>query len=119
MSAWPLSSLRVLFCSHVLQTVIMTVRLITVWLLIAAGRSGVRIAAGPFGLSRLQIIQTCPGVHRACCSVGAAVKRPGHEAGRSSLSVAEVKGEWSCTSAHSIRLHGVERYSFAFTLPLP
>jgi len=97
----------------------MTVRSITVWRLAAAGRSGVRIAAGAVGLSRLEIIQTCTGVHRACCSVGAAVKRPGHEAGRSSVSSAEVKDEWSCTSAHSIRLHGVDRDSFAFTLPLP
>ena len=75
--------------------------------------------AGAVGLSRLQIIQTCPGVHRACSSVGAAVKRPGHEAGRSSLSSAEVKDEWSCTSAHCIRLRGLDRNSFAFTLQLP
>ena len=86
----------------------MTVRSITVWRLAAAGRSGVRIAAGAVGLSRLEIIQTCTGVHRACCSVGAAVKRPGHEAGRSSMSSAEVKDDWSYTSTPPIRLHDVD-----------
>jgi hypothetical protein len=35
------------------------------------------------------------------------IKQPGHELGWSSLSSAEVKNEWSCTSTPPTCLHGV------------
>ena len=44
------------------------------------------------------------------------LKWPGREVNYSSLSIAEVKNEWSYTAAPSVRLHGVDRENFIFYL---
>ena len=45
------------------------------------------------------------------------VRRPGREANRSPLPSAEVKNEWSCTSAPPICLHGAEKDNVLFHKP--
>ena len=61
-------------------------------------------------------------IHPALCSVGTGcyftgLNWPGQEADYSSPSSAEVKNEWSCTSAPSICFHGTKNI-FTFTLLL-
>jgi len=63
-----------------------------------------------------QTVQTLSGVHLSSYSMGTggffpAVKRPGRETDHSSLSNAEVKNEWSCTSTY----RGVHTDIFTFT----
>jgi hypothetical protein len=46
------------------------------------------------------------------------VTRLGREANSSRPSCAEIKNEWSCTSALIICILGVDRYKFTFTVNL-
>jgi hypothetical protein len=43
------------------------------------------------------------------------VNRPRHDVDRSPASTVEVESEWSCTSAPSMCLHGLDRNSFTFS----
>jgi len=47
------------------------------------------------------------------------IKRPGREVNHLSLSNDEVKNEWSYTCSPTIRLHDVDRDSFAFFTIVP
>jgi len=75
-----------------------------------AGRSGDRMPVEARNLFLLRNVQTACGVDPAFCSLGFVfflwVKRPHCEIKRSPLSSAEVKNEWSCTSAPPIRWSG-------------
>ena len=62
----------------------------------------------------LQNVHTSPETHIASCSMGSfpGVKLPGREVHHLSPSFAEVKNEWSNSSAHHVCLHSVDRESF-------
>jgi hypothetical protein len=92
-----------------------------------------RLAAGwtvrgsnPGRSKRFYLQETVPtgsGIHQASCFSGyysscSRAKRPGCEVNHRPPT-AEVKNRWNCTSVPFIRLHGVDRDSFTFTLPLP
>jgi hypothetical protein len=62
-------------------------------------------------------VQTGSGAHPASYSVGTdalspCVKWPGREVDHIPTSSTDLKNEWSYTSTHPIRLHGVNRDSF-------
>ena len=81
----------------------------------------VQIPAGTKEFSRLQNVQTDSGAHLASCLLDTGVlpwriKQPGHDVDHSHPSSAEVKNEWSYTSAPHICVHGVDRDTFALLL---
>ena len=70
---------------------------------------------GSHGCSFLEIVRTGSGAHTTSCSVGTGFLSGGEiVVDRSRLSNAEVKNEWSYTSALPVHLRGVGRGKFNF-----
>jgi hypothetical protein len=87
--------------------------------LLWAGWSRVRILVGVRDFSLLQNLQIGSGAQPDSCSLGTGVlsqdvKRLWHEVNHSPPSSAEVKNEWSYTSAYTRCLPGVERENITF-----
>jgi hypothetical protein len=85
------------------------------------GRAGVWFPAGAVDFYLLKNVQTGYGAQPASSSMSTGlffflgVKRPGHEFDHIPPSAAEVKNEWSYTSAPPVYLHGVDRDNLTLT----